>query len=118
MIKWKNWQIVLFTVLCVAMNLGGKFLTTYFELPIWGDSFGTALCAYVAGPFCGAIVGMTGNLAYSMINPLSSAYAITSIALGLIVGQAARKGWFNQFYGFMKAASLTVLTALVVSVPE
>ena len=117
MIKWKNWKIVLFTVLCVAMNLGGKFLTTYFELPIWGDSFGTVLCAYVAGPLCGAIVGLTGNLAYSMINPLSAAYAITSIALGLIVGRAAQNGWFNQFYGFMKAASFTVLTALIVSVP-
>lgn len=115
--KWKTWKVVLFIALCVGMNLCGKFITTWLELPMWGDSFGTVLCAYVAGPICGAIVGLTGNLAYSVVNPLSAAYSITSIALGIIIGRAAKKRWFDQFYGFMKAASFAVLTALVVSVP-
>ena len=114
---WKTWKIVLFVVLCFCINIGGKFFTTWLELPIWGDSYGTALCAYVLGPIPGAIVGLTGNLAYSLINPLSAAYSITSIALGIIIGRAARKGWFDQFYGFMKAATFAVLTALIVSVP-
>jgi energy-coupling factor transport system substrate-specific component len=86
-------------------------------LPIWADSFGTALAAYAFGPVCGGIVGLTGNLAYCVVNRLSAVYSITSIALGVIVGIAAEKRWFDQFYGFMKAASFTVLTALVVSVP-
>ncbi len=115
--KWKTWQIVLFVALCVCMNVGGKLVAVHFEWPVWADSFGTALCAYVAGPVCGAIVGCTGNLAYAMVNHLSLFYALTSIALGIIVGNAARKHWFDQFYGFMKAASMVVLTALVVSVP-
>ena len=32
------------------------------------------------------MVGLTGNLAYSVMNPLSAAYSPTSIALGIIVG--------------------------------
>lgn len=114
---WRTRKIILFIAMCILMNVGGKLLSVRLELPIWADSFGTALCAYVAGPVCGAIVGLAGNLAYSMVNSLSAAYSITSIALGIIVGMAAKRQWFDQFYGFMKAASLAVLTALVVSVP-
>ena len=99
------------------MNLGGKFFATWLELPLWADSFGTVLCAYALGPICGAIVGVTGNLAYAVIEPVSIMYSITSIALGIIVGFAADKNWFDHLYGFMKAASLVVVTALVVSVP-
>ena len=115
--NWKNWQVVLFTALCVGLNLVGKFLATWLELPLWADSFGTVLCAYVLGPVCGALVGVTGNLSYCVINRLSAAYSVTSIALGIIIGIAARRRWFDRFYGFMKAASFAMLTALIVSVP-
>ena len=107
--KWRTWKIVLFIAACVCLNVGGKLLAVKFELPIWADSFGTALAAYALGPVCGGIVGLTGNLAYCVVNRLSAAYSITSIALGVIVGIAAEKRWFDQFYGFMKAASFTVL---------
>ncbi|MBQ7558424.1 MAG: HD domain-containing protein, partial [Lachnospiraceae bacterium] len=42
---------------------------------------------------------------------------VTSIALGVILGIAAKQKWFDRFYGFMKAASLAVFTGLIVSVP-
>ncbi|MCR4807057.1 MAG: HD domain-containing protein [Lachnospiraceae bacterium] len=115
--SWKTWKIVLFIASCVCLNVGGKFIAAWLELPIWADSFGTALCAYVAGPVCGAIVGVTSNLAYCVINRLSAIYSITNIALGIIIGIAARKRWFDRFYGFMVTASLSMATALVVSVP-
>ena len=113
----KTWQIIIFVVMCVGLNLGGKFFTAWLQLPLWADSFGTALGAYVMGPVCGAIIGVTGNLAYCVVNHLSAVYSMTSIAIGLIIGIGARRHWFDQFYGFMKAASLAVVTALVVSVP-
>ena len=117
MLKWKNWQIALFVTACVCLNIIGKIIAVWLQLPLWADSFGTALCAYVAGPVCGAIVGLTGNLAYCTVNHMSAAYSITSIALGIIVGIASRRNWFDRFYGFMKAASWAMFTALVVSVP-
>ncbi len=61
--KWKTWQIVAFIALGVCLNVCIKLVAVHFELPLWADSFGTALCAYIAGPFCGAWVGVTGNLA-------------------------------------------------------
>ncbi len=117
MAKRKTWQIVLFVAMCVCLNLTGKLLSGYYEWPLWADSFGTVLAAYAAGPVVGAMVGLTGNLAYTVINPLSAAYSVTSIALGFIVGIAARRHWFDRFYGFMKTTTAVMLTALVVSVP-
>lgn len=115
--NWKIWKIVLFIAACICMNLGGKLVAVGLELPLWADSFGTALCASVGGPICGAIVGFTSNMAYCVVSRLSAAYSITSIAIGIIIGWAVRKKWFDHFYGFMKAASFAMLTALVVSVP-
>ena len=113
----KSWQIILFLILCICINLGGKFFAFWMELPLWADSFGTVLSAYFLGPVCGAMVGLTVNLAYCVVNHLSAAYSITSIALAIIIGFGAEKHWFDHFYGFMKAASLSVITALVVSIP-
>ena len=115
--KWSTWKIALFIAACVCMNVGGKLLTVRLELPLWGDAFGTALSACVGGPVCGAIVGFTSNMAYCVVNHLSAIYSITNIALGIIIGLAMQKRWFDHFYGFMKAASLTMVTALLVSVP-
>ena len=115
--KWKTWRIVLFTAMCVSLNVGGRMLAVWLDLPLWLDSFGTALCAYIGGPVCGALVGVTSNLAYGVVNRLSAAYSITNIALGVIIGIASRRKWFDQFFGFMKTASLAVFTAVIVSVP-
>ncbi len=91
MSNWKTWKIVLFIATCVCLNIGGKCVASWLGLPLWADSFGTAVCAYIGGPVCGAMVGLTGNIAYSMVNHLSAVYSITSIALGIIVGIAAQK---------------------------
>ena len=115
--KWTTRKIVLFTAMCVCLNVGGKLLSVWLELPVWADSFGTALSAYIGGPVCGAMVGFAGNIAYCVINRLSAAYSITSIAIGVIVGTAVKRKWFDRFYGFMKVASLAVFTALIISVP-
>ncbi len=115
--NWKAWHIVLFVATCICLNVGGKIIAVWLELPLWADSFGTALGAYIGGPVVGALVGLTSNLSYCVINRLSAAYSVTNMALGIIIGYAAQKKWFDRFYGFMKAASIAMLTALVISVP-
>lgn len=114
---WKTSKIIAFIAMCVALNVLGRVLSVGLDLPLWLDSFGTALCACIAGPVCGAVVGVTGNLAYCVINRITALYSVTSIALGVILGIAAKQKWFDRFYGFMKAASLAVFTGLIVSVP-
>ena len=83
MIKWKSWKIVLFVAMCVCLNTGGRILSVWLELPLWADSFGTALCAYIGGPLCGAMVGLTGNLAYSLVNRKSGIQCDSSSFCGV-----------------------------------
>ena len=83
MSKRKNYEIVLFVIITMMINYIGKALAEYYSLPIWMDSVGTVLAAYVCDPFCGAVVGLAGNIMYAFRDPLSLLYGITSIAIGL-----------------------------------
>ena len=115
--KWKLYHFSIFIVLCLALNYGGRALATRLSLPLWLDSFGTVLCAYVAGPVCGSIVGATLNLLYSMITPLSSIYGLTSIALAVIVGIAAKKNKLETLFGTMATSSAASLAVITISIP-
>ena len=115
--EWKTYKISLFTVLCILLNGAGRMLASSLSLPLWLDSFGTVLCAYVGGPVCGAIVGVVSNLIYDLINPFSYIYCITGLALGIIVGLAARKERLSTIFGTMAISAQAAFTGLVVSVP-
>ena len=51
--------LILFSIL---INYGGSLFATINKLPVWLDSAGTAVAAYLGGPVCGAMVGLTTNL--------------------------------------------------------
>ena len=82
--KWKTWQIILFVIFCILLNAAGRSLAAQYNLMIWLDSLGTVLCAYLGGPVCGAIVGVTGNLIYGMLNHSAYIYALASIVIGVV----------------------------------
>ena len=115
--KWKLYQFCIFILFCLALNIGGRWLAQHFSWPLWLDSMGTALCAYMTGPVCGCIVGLTGNLIVGMQNHLSVIYGLTSLAMGVIVGRAARRGRMDTAFGTMSVASLVTLAAVAVSAP-
>ena len=49
-------------LLCLFLNWAGDQLVSRMNWPIWLDSAGTVLSAYLLGPFCGAVVGGTYNI--------------------------------------------------------
>ena len=104
--KYKNPQIILLTFFCILLNFLGRFIAETLGLPLWLDSFGTFLMAYVLGSFCGAIVGAAGNIIYGFVNPISFAYAITSISIAIVVGYFAKRGWMRNLF---KTMSLSVM---------
>ena len=115
--RWKTINIGLFVALCILLNYAGRMLALNLSLPLWLDSFGTVLCAYVGGPVCGAIVGATGNMIYGMANGISHVYAFTSIFLGIIVGIAGQRGKLKDMFSTMYVAAMAAFVAIVVSVP-
>ncbi len=104
--KYKDYQTILLTIFCILLNVAGKVFAEKLQLPLWLDSFGTFLMAYILGPFCGAIVGAAGNILYGFLNPVSFAYAITSICIALVAGYFFKRGWMKNLF---KTMSLSVM---------
>ena len=112
--RWRIWQISLFVVFCIMINYGGRVLAASYDLPLWLDAYGTVLCAYAGGPVCGAIVGLASNLIYGMMNGISYIYALTSVAIGLIVGFWVRRKKLNTFFDTMTVAAIVAGSAAVI----
>ena len=78
-------------LLCLALNWGGDQLVSRLNWPIWLDSGGTMLAAWLLGPLCGATVGVTYNLLGHIVYGIPWYYAVISAVIGVIVGIASRR---------------------------
>ncbi|MCR4791186.1 MAG: HD domain-containing protein [Lachnospiraceae bacterium] len=106
----------LFIILsCVLVNFFGKHFAVQAQLPLWLDSFGTVFAAYVVGPAAGAIVGCAGNVIYYLWDSTSIAYGITSVFIGVSLGIAARKKYFNTFLGATSVAGCVTIGSVFIS---
>lgn len=112
-----NAKVFLVTVVCILVNYAGKLLAANAELPLWLDSIGTALCAYIYGPICGAIVGISVNIMYGFQDSMVFVYSIVNLATGIIIGIAAKKGAINSFFETSKVAALVTIVSTVISAP-
>jgi len=113
----KNYEICLFTVICIFINYVGKVLADILVLPIWLDCVGTVLSAYVFGPVCGAITGATVNILYSLHSEAAIFYGLTNITVGIVTGICARKGFLKNIFGMLSTAFLVAVFSTAVSVP-
>ena len=85
----KKWNLPAFCVLlvmCLGLNYLAVTVAGAFNLPLWLDSFGTVIAAYMGGPFIGAMTGLTTNLLFHIISGDNWIYAIVGIWIGLCVG--------------------------------
>ena len=103
--------------LCIFFNVGGKLIAEMLRLPVWMDSFGTALTAYAYGPICGAVVGFSGNIICGLRDGYSYIYSVTSIAIGLALGVMAQRKNFDTIFGTMTASVVATISSVVISVP-
>ena len=103
--KMKLPVFCLMLAVCLAMNCYGSILADSLRLPVWLDSAGTVITAYMAGPFCGAVVGATTNLLLHLYQGEGWIYALVSVWIGIAVGFVSRR----------KQGRLTLFEALTLS---
>ena len=119
-IALKKGQMAVFClliVLCLLANYAGSLFAANYQLPIWLDSAGTALAAYLGGPVVGGLVGLTTNLFNYLAFGDPWFYCIVSICIGVIVGLAARRKGFSSLLGILTTAAMVAITATVVATP-
>lgn len=111
-------HIGLFLIVCVLLNLAGGKLATALQLPVWMDSFGTVLAAYALGPVCGGAIGLVHNIIMQVTTQFGLAYALVNMAIGIIIGIAARRKYFEDFLstfivgGYLTGAAFTMSSIL------
>lgn len=102
----------------IGINYLGKMFAGVLKLPLWLDSIGTCLAAVLAGPIVGAICGAINNIIYGFtMDPISTIYALTNIAIGLVVGVMARLGFMKNIKTCILTALAAGLIAVIVSTP-
>lgn len=117
MIRGKSVQIYLYSVLCILLNYVGRLMADCLQLPLWMDSIGTAVMAYVYGPVCGSIVGVSMNVLCAFSKQVNLYYALTSVAVGTTIGICAKKGFFKDVFGTLTVAFLVTILSVTISTP-
>ena len=112
----KEYRIILWTIVALAVDLLGRTAADRLTLPIWCDSIGTFLIAYVAGPVCGGIVGFTNNIIYGIFVDRQSVYCIVGALLGVVVGCYAKKKVFESQFRTMTLGMGLALFSTAVAV--
>lgn len=113
----KGYQISLAVAACIFINYFLKYVVSLVSVPFWLDSVGTAIAAYLLGPFCGAVVGGTVNIIYGFQDPMSFLYAITNAAVGIVIGVCAKKKLLENYYGMLLTASISAIVSVIISAP-
>lgn len=102
----------------VGINYIGKLFAQTLKLPLWLDSIGTILAAFLNGPIVGAIAGLINNLIYGLtVDTMSFVYAITSVVIGLVAGYLASKNWIKGVLPMLGIGLLVGIAAALVSTP-
>ena len=109
--KWN--QVVIIVSFGMITNLLGRIVANSLMLPVWLDSFGTFLTAYVLGSWCGALVGIAGSILYEFINPGAYIYSIVYVITALIVSYYSKHGWLSSY---LKTVTLSFFVSAVSTV--
>lgn len=113
----KTYEISLFIITCILTSYIGRIVSGILVLPVWLDSVGTVLAAYVYGPVCGAVTGAAANILYSMHYKAALFYGLVNIAVGIATGICARKGFLKNIFGMMSVAFLAAVISVMISAP-
>src|SRR5690348_4416179 len=94
--------------LCVALNVVGAFIALSTRIPLFLDTVGTLLTAFLFGPIYGAV---TGILAYiitgSTFDSVGFFFIPTQIIVGLVGGILYKMNFFD---GWKKIAAILIVT--------
>lgn len=101
----------------VGINFVGGVLVNVLQLPIFLDTIGTILVALLAGPWVAALTGLVTNVVLGVANPTLIPYAIVNVAIGLIAGFLALRGWFKTYPKIAVCGIIIMLTGTIVSAP-
>lgn len=93
----------------IGINLIGRFFTQTLNLPLFLDTIGTTMAAFLAGPWVAAVAGVLTNLVIGLtLEATSIPFGIVNAAIGIVAGVMAA-------YGFLRSTGKIILTMLALT---
>ena len=98
----------------IGINISGRFLVTVLGLPVFLDTIGTILVAFLAGPWVAGVTGLLTNLVIGVtLEATSIPFGLSNAAVGIVAGLLAARGWLKTTPGLiLVAVALTLVTIL------
>lgn len=102
-------------ILCILINIVGKYAAELFQLPLWLDVAGIGVAAYFTGPMGAFVTGVMNNISFVLVDLTSLPYMLISITVGLLIVLCARKGYMENFTKVMISGFLVGLFSVFLS---
>lgn len=108
---------ITFMSLAVVINIVGAFVAASLKLPIFIDTIGTFLSAFLFGPLAGVLTGLATSLINGLtFDPYSLYFMPVQIIVGLIAGICYKKGLFKGKSIILGTVIVTVTGSIVASI--
>ncbi|SIR64482.1 energy-coupling factor transport system substrate-specific component [Haladaptatus litoreus] len=102
----------------IGINAIGGFIASTLKLPLFLDNIGTMLIGILAGPWAAALTGGLANIVQAMLgNPVQLAFMPVPVAIGLVTGFLARRGWFDSVKKTIVPAVVLTVVATIIATP-
>lgn len=102
----------------IGINAIGGFIASTLKLPLFLDNIGTMLIGILAGPWAAMLTGGLANIIQAMLgNPVQLAFLPVPVAIGLLTGVLARRGWFDNAKKVVVPAIILTVVATLIATP-
>ena len=107
---------ITFMSIAVVINIVGAFVATSLKLPIFIDTIGTFLSAFLFGPVGGMLTGMVTSLINGLtFDPYSLYFIPVQAIIGLMAGICYKKNLFKGKFLILGIIITTVMGSIVAS---
>ncbi len=113
----KSGKKALILIVCILINLTGKWFAARFHFPVWLDMTGTCIASYFLGIAGGIVAALANNLLFGLLDSTSFAYAVTGVIVAAVVGICIKKGYFEEWTKAAVSSFWIGILSLVVSTP-
>ena len=105
----------------IGINLIGRFFTQTLNLPLFLDTIGTPMAAFLAGPWVAAVAGVLTNLVIGLtLEATSIPFWIVNAAIGIVAGVMAAYGFLRStgkiIVMMLCLTAITIITAMPLEV--
>ena len=104
-------------ILCVLINLVGKYIASRGNFPLWLDTTGTCVAAYFLGPAGAVLTGVANNVLFMFWEKTEWVYLLVSALAALAFSFCAKKGYLDEFSKAAVSSFWVGSLCMVVSTP-